>query len=1401
MSSISSMSKAKKKSKAPRFSSKMAEPSFEFKGSGYGAEMETPYEPPSKASYPSKSASSAPAFSSKAKKSKVAAKSSPAPAPMKKGASKPPSGLRKDRSLKRSDLGGSQSSLLSLDLEEVDLAELASKSTKDKKGKKTKQKKAQAEIPPDFRERFGAAYKQAMRQGGKAWNRSKLVFVGEGRAGKTSTLRSLLGKPYDPKQASTIGCDTDICTVDRSVVKTWEKFDQQGNEHTQALTSLAMSMLKDDQRDKKQATPSAAAAAEDPPSEGREEGEGEEGDVDVDPAISKLDDDFIFSAMEGQQKESITLTTWDYAGQRVFYTIHHLFLTNHGVYVIVFSMKKLLGQSTRPEALAYLRFWLNSIHMHAPQAPVLLVGTHKDVVTRSNDHKTLSALLADTFGHHPSFGSVVPFSKQNLEFFPLDNTKGRDDPVVVELQRAIEKHASESDMIQQNVPYTWLQLHDSLQNLALGKIDLEEFPEVSQDALLEPGDRNLGDGLSDESTVDVVPPAPVSNSARGQGDLPDAANDLFEQQQAIVTDDEGERNDVVSDLEVDPDDDEDDDEDDEEDDETDDGDEVGLQQLQLQQVPQQAEAPTDPLMLNDVPVQIQMQQAQTPSNVSFIPPPPPPPPPVSMQQQAGTLFDLLPQQALNPSNAAFIPPPPPLPSQQQQVVTQDRLVLPRTKLGVNQPIKAAKTFKPYQRLSFRDVCRVAAACGIPTTKAKQSLFAEVSDALRMFHELGSFVHYEDELLRDIVILDPQWLVDVISTIIRDHDTALHRLDVDSAVRKHKRDWELFQQFAILTETLLETFWQKYAADSYTLVCLLEKFGLLIPVRQYSSSASTTASAEASAMRYLVPNMLPKSSAKEKETHNLVCAEAMHTAYLWFGAPDPLSEPCVQESLPSGFLPEGLFPRLLGKVKDWSQHTFGFADLRADSADASFGNMKFQLTLDTERDLVCVSFVPQNPLPLLTRLHEFIDDIKSDCMPQLSYQVLIPYTAQSSAKYFVPLNHVEALVESQGTLWIEKKTISFDVFEAWLPSRGLLPSYDVFISYRVESDLAFVSALYDCLTKFAIGKEGRRLNVFFDKVRLEEGRRWDLDFMEAMCKSSIVVPVISPGALGRMAEPLDATKEDNLLLEWMLALHLVDAGRVERVVPVLLGEVQSFDKNQPAINSLFKTRAVKQLATDTAQSTVDRLASFIESPVSPVDSQVMPKVPSSPSLVLEQLFKFQALCTWTYVTDTSVPANGADITAESKGLMQALEAHQLWGVHETVASHLVKHIEASPSVSSFTTNTATSSSATISSGDKNSGEDTRDTVRRDEAAVEHMSTVGADAALASMLHSLNASALLDELTEMGVAVPGDLAFLKKKEVKRLASQLNVISGRKFTAAVDNIRKQTPTTAKSPICTIS
>jgi hypothetical protein len=43
--------------------------------------------------------------------------------------------------------------------------------------------------------------------GGEPLNRSKLCLVGEGRAGKTSVLRAMLGKPYE-RTASTVGAAT-----------------------------------------------------------------------------------------------------------------------------------------------------------------------------------------------------------------------------------------------------------------------------------------------------------------------------------------------------------------------------------------------------------------------------------------------------------------------------------------------------------------------------------------------------------------------------------------------------------------------------------------------------------------------------------------------------------------------------------------------------------------------------------------------------------------------------------------------------------------------------------------------------------------------------------------------------------------------------------------------------------------------------------------------------------------------------------------------------------------------------------------------------------------------------------------------------------------------------------------
>ena len=60
--------------------------------------------------------------------------------------------------------------------------------------------------------------------GSEMFGRTKLMLVGEGRSGKTTTLGSLLGRGFDEQQHSTYGADsTDLAvTVDAMDVCEWK---------------------------------------------------------------------------------------------------------------------------------------------------------------------------------------------------------------------------------------------------------------------------------------------------------------------------------------------------------------------------------------------------------------------------------------------------------------------------------------------------------------------------------------------------------------------------------------------------------------------------------------------------------------------------------------------------------------------------------------------------------------------------------------------------------------------------------------------------------------------------------------------------------------------------------------------------------------------------------------------------------------------------------------------------------------------------------------------------------------------------------------------------------------------------------------------------------------------------
>jgi serine/threonine protein kinase/Leucine-rich repeat (LRR) protein len=119
--------------------------------------------------------------------------------------------------------------------------------------------------------------------------------------------------------------------------------------------------------------------------------------------------------------------------------------------------------------------------------------------------------------------------------------------------------------------------------------------------------------------------------------------------------------------------------------------------------------------------------------------------------------------------------------------------------------------------------------------------------------------------------------------------------------------------------------------------------------------------------------------------------------------------------------------------------------------------------------------------------------------------------------------------------------------------GQEAEFDVFISYRQNSDRRHVESIYDKLT--AMG-----LNVWWDVKCLKPGVSWKKGFCEGLVKSRVFMPVLSRGAINNPNDPRanfsTLTKEspcDNVLLEHWLSLELLNRGLVEKIYPVMVGD--------------------------------------------------------------------------------------------------------------------------------------------------------------------------------------------------------------------------------------------------------
>lgn len=113
--------------------------------------------------------------------------------------------------------------------------------------------------------------------------------------------------------------------------------------------------------------------------------------------------------------------------------------------------------ASEPEALEFLRFWVQSIHLHTKNAPIVIIGTHADILTSENGAaEKINDTLESEFG---KFDQIQVNKENGLQYFPLDNltTSG-----ISNVRRCIQSVSKSQSFLHIKVSIKWLRCLDIL---------------------------------------------------------------------------------------------------------------------------------------------------------------------------------------------------------------------------------------------------------------------------------------------------------------------------------------------------------------------------------------------------------------------------------------------------------------------------------------------------------------------------------------------------------------------------------------------------------------------------------------------------------------------------------------------------------------------------------------------------------------------------------------------------------------------------------------------------------------------------------------------------------------------------------------------------------------------------
>ncbi|KAK8739408.1 hypothetical protein OTU49_003618 [Cherax quadricarinatus] len=162
----------------------------------------------------------------------------------------------------------------------------------------------------------------------------------------------------------------------------------------------------------------------------------------------------------------VVFRTWDFGGQKEYYATHQYFLSKRSLYLVVWKI------SDGERGVAEILQWLVNIQARAPNSPVLIVGTHYDLVKEkfppswSEDlqqlirDKFINVIDADKLGLPRVLDTIEVSCKTRHNIKLLCN-------LIYDTVFSLKTPGSKERLLEQRIPASYLALEDVVGVLAL----------------------------------------------------------------------------------------------------------------------------------------------------------------------------------------------------------------------------------------------------------------------------------------------------------------------------------------------------------------------------------------------------------------------------------------------------------------------------------------------------------------------------------------------------------------------------------------------------------------------------------------------------------------------------------------------------------------------------------------------------------------------------------------------------------------------------------------------------------------------------------------------------------------------------------------------------------------------